>query len=74
MRGLLTMLIGLVVFFGGGGLGIAWIVFCFGTVVVGLLLLFLAPMILFSPLTICLALGTEMMRNGWAALKDEEGY
>jgi hypothetical protein len=65
MRGVIDIVIGLVVLFGGGALGIAWIVFCFGTVIVGLLLLFLAPWVLFSPLTLCIAFGGAMIRNGW---------
>ena len=74
MRGIVEIITGLVVFLGGGALAIAWIAFCFGTVVVGILLLVFAPWILFSPLMFSLALGTATMRSGWEKLSGQSDY
>lgn len=71
MRALFNIAIGLMVLLGGGALSIAWIFLCFATVVVGLLLLYLAPGILFSPLLLSLALGVAMVRESCAELKSK---
>lgn len=71
MQAILNIVVGLAVLVGGGALAITWIIFCFGTVVVGLLLLFLAPWVLFSPLMFSLALGSAMIRDGWSRLSSK---
>lgn len=51
--GLAIMLVGAAIFLLGIAAGVAWIVFCFGTVIIGLILLFFLPAILFAPFGIC---------------------
>jgi len=47
----------------GFSLTIAWIVFCFGTIIIGVLLLLFSPSVLIAPLTISIA-GQAMMKTG----------
>jgi hypothetical protein len=49
---ILAMLLGLAMMIGGAVLGVAWIAFCFGTVVVGIMLLIFAPQVLLAPFLI----------------------
>jgi hypothetical protein len=43
---------------------IAWLVFCFGSVVVGLLLLFLAPGLLIAPFVVIATMGGGLISRG----------
>lgn len=62
--GLVFILTGLLLMFGGLVAQIAWIGFCFGTVIVGLLMLCFAPALLFLPFTLMMASGTALWGSG----------
>jgi hypothetical protein len=51
IKGILQIILGVTVFIGGIVLGCTWVGFCFGSVVIGFLLLVFAPKILFVPFT-----------------------
>lgn len=53
-------------------LGIAWLALCFGTVIVGIAILLLAPGILFLPFTWGLTLATALIASGAGLLMDTE--
>ena len=64
-------LLGALMILGGAGLAIGsvvvwvlWLTFCFGTVIVGLVILFLAPAVLIAPLVIGGGAGVAMMGKG----------
>jgi len=46
---------------GGVVVQAAWLGVCFGTVIIGILLIFIAPGILFFPFTFCLAFGLAII-------------
>ncbi|MDC9728769.1 MAG: hypothetical protein PSN04_05480 [Methyloprofundus sp.] len=48
---------------GGGTAGIAWLAFCFGSVIIGVLLLFFAPAILLLPFEVAIY-GIALIKNG----------
>lgn len=49
IKGWAQVILGLLLWVAAIAVGIAWIGFCFGTIVIGILLLFLAPRILIFP-------------------------
>lgn len=53
LKGIVQIAIGLALIVGGALAGIAWLTLCFGTVVIGIVLLLLAPHILVLPLSLC---------------------
>ena len=69
LKGCGLIALGLAILIGGGSLAVAWIVFCFGSVVIGVVLLVLAPGILFMPLVLAIAAGQFHYRHGCAILK-----
>lgn len=64
IKGALLVLMGLFLV----GLGVfltgSWIAFCFGTIIVGVLLLFLAPLILLFPYALIAQPGWNLINNG----------
>jgi len=66
IKGGLQILGGLGLWVLGVTLGVSWLVFCFGSVIVGLLLLFLAPGLLLAPFGIGMGTGTAMLALGFA--------
>lgn len=48
----------------GWGLGVSWVIFCFGSIVVGVLLLLFAPQFLVAPFSISFYLGGGVVRKG----------
>lgn len=71
LNGYVLIAIGAVIIFGGIALEIAWLIFCFGSVIVGIALLFFAPAILIAPfLTLStigggfISSGLELLNNG----------
>jgi len=48
---------------GGGTAGVAWLAFCFGSVIIGILLLFFAPAILLLPFEVAIY-GIALIKNG----------
>jgi len=53
---------------GGGMAGIAWLAFCFGSVIIGILLLFFAPQILLLPFLVA-GHGISLIQNGASNLQ-----
>lgn len=64
LKGLLLILLGMLLVGAGIGLTIAWIIFCFGTVIIGILiLLFCAPVFLL-PYSVVANPGWKLINNG----------
>ena len=47
--GIMQLFFGLALLIGGGMAGVSWLAFCFGSIIIGVILLFVAPNILFLP-------------------------
>jgi hypothetical protein len=69
MVGIIRIIVGLFLLVGGASLGIAWIIFCFGTVIVGIVLLIFAPQVLIAPLFFFVALGMGTINAGLEQFK-----
>ncbi len=50
---------------------VAWLGFCFGTVIIGVLMIFLAPLILFAPLTIGFSSGLALWGSGFVMMSED---
>ena len=66
---LIKLLIGAAIIVGAIVIEISWLAICFGSVLLGVILLIFAPHILFAPFTIGTALGLALM-----ASCEEQGY
>ena len=64
MMGYGMIAMGLVVFAAGIAVEVAWLAFCFGSVIVGLLLLFLAPLLLMGPFFFFSCIGWVLIAGG----------
>ncbi len=64
IKGAFQILGGLGLWVGSITIGVAWVTFCFGTIVIGVLLLLLAPGILLAPFTLGIPIGTAMLVVG----------
>ena len=64
LKGALQILGGLGLWAFGVTIGVAWIAFCFGTIVIGVLLLLLAPWVLLAPFTFGIVPGNAMLALG----------
>ncbi len=71
--GLLFLLCSLGVFVGTIAAQLAWLGVCFGTVIIGVLLLFLAPPILLLPANIGFVTGAAIWVSGMAMISGEPG-
>ena len=67
--GLLFVICGLFVMIGAVAAEIAWLGLCFGTVIIGIVMLFLAPHVLFAPFMI--GIGMTLWESGLAMISDE---
>lgn len=67
-KGLGLVVAGTAIIFVGWSAGIAWLGFCFGTVVVGLLMLFLCPTILLLPFSLSTTPGLALITVGVATM------
>ncbi len=72
LMGLLFLLTGIGVFVGTIAAEIAWLGFCFGTIIIGVLLLFFAPAILFFPAQIGFVTGMAIWTGGLALITTED--
>jgi len=61
-RGLARFLLNSILFIIAASLTISWLIFCFGSVIIGVLLLIFAPSILFFPMAI-FTLGSELVEE-----------
>ncbi len=71
--GLLCIVIGLAIWGVAISALVSWIVFCFGSVIIGLLLLFFAPHLLVFPLAINVP-GTAAIVFGWSLLSGRRSF
>ena len=70
ISGALLTVLGVALIICGITAQIAWLAFCFGTVIIGVLLLFFAPTILFIPYTLATTIGGAMVVAGYAKLSE----
>ena len=61
---MLNKLIGVVLIVAAFAVEISWLAFCFGSVLIGILLLIFAPAILFAPFNILFTLGLAFLARG----------
>lgn len=71
ITGLAQVLVGAAIIALGFSLGVSWLVFCFGSIVVGVLLLLLAPQFLIAPFSISFYFGGGVIRTGLENMKTE---
>ncbi len=64
LSGYVLIGVGAAIIFGGVALEIAWLIFCFGSVIVGIALLFLAPGILIAPFIAVSTIGGGFISRG----------
>ena len=64
MKCLFCKLIGISLILGGIVLELIWLGVCFGSIIIGILLLFLAPGILMAPLFFGISLGLGIINTG----------
>lgn len=62
--GILMIFAGGLVVFGGIAAEIAWLTFCFGSVIIGLLLVIFAPSVLVGPFYFFLTMGGGLISKG----------
>ena len=62
--GVIALLLGSTVVVGSIAIWLVWLAFCFGTVIVGLALLFLAPAVLIAPIVIGGGYGLKLIAIG----------
>lgn len=64
MKCFLNVVAGIALYIGGTIAGVAWLAFCFGTVIIGVLLLIFSPGILFAPFLFGFSMGTALIAVG----------
>ncbi|MCK7632778.1 MULTISPECIES: hypothetical protein [unclassified Shewanella] len=69
--GLIFIICGVLMMIGAVAAEIAWLGLCFGTVIVGVLMLFFAPLLLFAPFTLLFATGTALWGTGITMISDD---
>lgn len=62
--GILMILAGVLTVFGGLAAEIAWLIFCFGSVIIGVLLLIFAPVVLTAPFYFFSTIGGGLILKG----------
>ena len=68
--GLVFIISGVVMMVGAVAAQIAWLGLCFGTLIIGVLMLFFAPFLLFAPFTLLFGTGTALWGSGLAMISD----
>lgn len=64
LKGIIQIACGIGLWVFGISIGIAWLTFCFGSVIIGILLLFFAPQILLLPFTFGIVPGNSLFFIG----------
>ncbi len=64
LLGLLFIICGVLMMIGAVVVEIAWLAFCFGTVVIGILMLIFSPTLLFAPFVFLMGIGTLLLGSG----------
>jgi len=67
--GCIQIVFGLILWGVAISVGISWIAFCFGTVVIGILLLIFAPYVLLAPPAFIATPANAMLITGWLNIK-----
>jgi hypothetical protein len=70
--GLLFILSGVGIIIGAFVIEAAWLAFIFGTVVIGVLMLFLAPLLVVAPFFFLFGIGTTLLGSGLAMISNNE--
>lgn len=70
---ILKILVGLTIWAGAISAEISWLAFCFGTVIIGLVLLLFAPPILLMPLMFVGGIGNSFLFSGIDGLYGRKG-
>lgn len=71
LNGLVLMMVGGLIVLGAGIAEVAWLGFCFGTVIVGLLMLFFMPGLLFAPFNFGFLIGSPIFIAGLDKMLNE---
>ncbi|MCT7603004.1 hypothetical protein N5U17_02075 [Aliarcobacter butzleri] len=69
-KGIFQIFLGIAIIIGFSAVGIAWLGVCFGTVIVGILLLFFAPHILLFPFGLAIY-GIAYIESGFRFLTEK---
>lgn len=64
LKGIVSIIAGLSIWGIGIPLAITWIIFCFGSIIIGILLLTFSPAMLFGPLFMSGAFGLTFITTG----------
>jgi len=70
LLGLIFILSGVLLMIGAVVAQIAWLGLCFGTVIIGVLMIFFAPLLLFAPFTLLFGTGTALWGSGLIMISD----
>jgi len=70
IKGVFLILAGLLVWIAGFSIGLAWLGLCFGTVIIGLIMLFCFPTVLFLPFSIPFGIGNMLISAGTVCLSE----
>jgi uncharacterized membrane protein HdeD (DUF308 family) len=71
LTGLLLLISGIALMIGAVVVEAAWLGVCFGTIIVGIAMLFFAPLLLMAPFTLVFASGTAAWASGMSLLSDD---
>ncbi len=70
IKGLFLVIVGACILAGGFSIGIAWLGICFGTVIIGILVLVFCPTVLFLPFSVSFTFGVGLVTAGILCMKD----
>ena len=73
IENIFRIIIGFGLMIGGGMAGVAWLAFCFGSVIIGILLLIFAPQILMLPFLVA-GHGISLIQNGTTNILDAKQH
>ena len=69
--GLIFIISGILMMIAAVAAEVAWLGLCFGTVIIGVLMFFFAPLLLFMPFTFLFATGTALWGSGLVMISDD---
>jgi hypothetical protein len=72
LNGLVLMILGGLIVVGAAVAEVAWLMFCFGTVIVGIFMLFVMPALLIAPFVIGFASGSAIFLAGFNKMMSED--
>ncbi len=71
LLGLIFILSGVLLMIGAVAAEIAWLGLCFGSVIIGILMVFFAPLLIFAPFTLLFGTGTALWGSGLVMISDD---